>query len=671
MDNLVGDGTLLRFQPFSSCLDPNFWFKVCQLKLDVDKLEEVHRSLIGYYDSKSSPFVSLDCSSFNQEVNYETSSKYIAHGHCLNKNTIDSFKNCDKNELLKEFGERMLNDFRSGKAIEDPSIIPVFDILMYSDLKKFIFYYWFAFPSLANPKYYLTDTPTILKNTFSAAQFDLLVSGFQNLNINQRGFFGVVSTDDGNLKVMTLKQYIDVLQNNVENDFTNYLVFADPSDLLNNPGWPLRNLLYLILLHCPSIRNSVLRVIALRGSPTSKFSTSMLFNIKLSSNIEMGFQPDDIAFVGWEKNSKGIFCPKYVDLSKTMDSKKQARESVDLNLKLMKWRIAPDLNLDVIAQSKCLIIGAGTLGCCIARNLMSWGVRNITFIDSGKVSYSNPVRQSLYKHAHCINANTYKATAAAEALREIYPEINSKGVVMSIPMPGHAANIDDHENINLLSELIENHDVIFLVTDSRESRWLPTMLSTLHNKLAITAALGFDSYLVLRHGVVVQDVSTNEKKLGCYFCNDVTAPGNSLVDRTLDQQCTVTRPGVSSIAGALAVELFVSCIQLKYNAPANATSCLGVIPHSIRGFLCDFQQIMPCTPSFFQCIACSLKVVNDFLNNREEFLLNVFRNPNYLEDLTGLTDLKNKFENIQILELNDSDVEDSETYNDQTVTAID
>jgi hypothetical protein len=40
--------------------------------------------------------------------------------------------------------------------------------------------------------------------------------------------------------------------------------------------------------------------------------------------------------------------------------------------------------------------------------------------------------------------------------------------------------------------------------------------------------------------------------------------------------------------------------------------------------------------------------VNDFLNNREEFLLNVFRNPNYLEDLTGLTDLKNKFENIQV-----------------------
>jgi len=37
---------------------------------------------------------------------------------------------------------------------------------------------------------------------------------------------------------------------------------------------------------------------------------------------ETAFRQDAIKFVGWEKNAKGIFCPKYVDLSKTMDSTK-------------------------------------------------------------------------------------------------------------------------------------------------------------------------------------------------------------------------------------------------------------------------------------------------------------------------------------------------------------
>ncbi|KAI2659533.1 Ubiquitin-like modifier-activating enzyme ATG7 [Labeo rohita] len=171
---------------------------------------------------------------------------------------------------------------------------------------------------------------------------------------------------------------------------------------------------------------------------------------------------------------------------------------------------------------------------------------------------------------------------------------------MSIPMPGHPVNFSEltvaqaRQDVEQLEKLISEHDVVFLLMDTRESRWLPTVIAASQRKLIVNAALGFDTFVVMRHGLKKPKESQSEvsspmsassnssssstpaasitpgaslfsnipgHRLGCYFCNDVVAPGDSTRDRTLDQQCTVSRPGLAMIAGALAVELMVSILQ--------------------------------------------------------------------------------------------------------------
>lgn len=55
--------------------------------------------------------------------------------------------------------------------------------------------------------------------------------------------------------------------------------------------------------------------------------------------------------------------------------------------------------------------------------LQGWGVRKLTFIDNASVSYSNPVRQTLFNFDDCLKGGKKKAVAAAEALKRIFPGV--------------------------------------------------------------------------------------------------------------------------------------------------------------------------------------------------------------------------------------------------------
>lgn len=323
----------------------------------------------------------------------------------------------------------------------------------------------------------------------------------------------------------------------------------------------------------PSFLPNLLTASTSKLTLIKNLTESVTFDVKVKCDYSLPFDAGKL---------KSLICE--VSLRSELDDAQLIQESCDLNIKLMKWRMFPELKNEDIQGASFLLIGAGTLGCNVARNLMGWGARKITFVDNGRVSASNPARQSLYTSKDGIE-KPYKATRAAEIINEILPFMQASGEVLSIPLPGrnsHAEGAFDAfvENANKLEKLISESDVVFLLTDSRESRWFPTVLCKFYRKTCLTVALGFNNFVVIRHGDFYPFKEV-VKDLGCYFCNDVVIPSDSSMSRTLDQQCTISRVGLSGISSGYAVEMAINLIQ-----------GIEETPHTLRGDVFGFKNLI-------------------------------------------------------------------------------
>ena len=611
-------------------------------------------------------------------------------------------------------------------------------LITYADLKSHSVVYWFGMPTLVpqasvratvtSAQHGLLDT---LHETFHSMRRDLLQSS------SSSSFDGGLppyfiyyynpNDDDGAASATCLPLSVtsyNTICAKCGTDFENvYFGFVDPLlDLSSNDtnddntknssstipymGWPMRNMIAYMSMYLHlggqdvsiiSYRSKVIRRMDMTAAdaPGEKDYCSIVLNVRIPSKEEYLWNnttnnTDTIAttstskpqfkIVGWELNARYKAGPRSVNLRPLLDSNHLAIQAADLNLKLMKWRMIPNLQVEQLQSTKALLIGAGTLGCNVARVLLGWGIRNIKILDYGKVSYSNPVRQSLFTIQDCNAENgtgRMKAIAAADALKTIAADVVSEGIVLSIPMPGHPDKEDviGHA-VEMLDALIQEADVVYLLTDTRESRWLPTVMCSAYNKVLINAALGLDSWLVMRHGAsraenvvtterdTSQSISNHPYRLGCYFCSDVVAPENSTKNRTLDQQCTVTRPGLALIASSMAVELMVSLLhhpkQILAPAPKNtnntntqysptissndadvaaASSTLGIIPHSIRGSLVSYTMMTPTIPAFQYCTGCSKTVTDSYLTDKLNFVQQSCQTTDgsYLEKVSGLT----------------------------------
>ncbi|TEB20552.1 E1-like protein-activating [Coprinellus micaceus] len=661
----------LQFAPFSTLVSPAFWHKLTDLKIDVLKLSDDALPLTGSYtagrgitDRETGAEVRVGVSKVTlgrgeEEGGARHAAGVTAVGSFKNFNTVEEFKALDKTRYFDEEAAKIWHSIHTTRSTTD---LTRFFLITFADLKKYKYFYWFGFPAfVSKPNWEITEAGwQPVSTVLDLGQLDT-ISAHLRAQPTTPAFFLIKKAGDAVSvgRVEDYEEFFGVSATATATTEEHLIAFTDPSSSPTHPGWPLRNLLaYLRALH-PAASSRV-RVVRWRDADYVGGAGGGNGGYGHVASASGDPTPPKPGAVGWERNPQGKLGARVADLGPMMDPERLAAQAVDLNLKLMRWRILPGLDLERVKETRCLLLGAGTLGCYVARGLMGWGVRTITLLDSSTVSFSNPVRQPLFEFADCLDGGKPKAECAAAALKRVYPGINATGVNLSIPMPGHPVPKGQEakvkEDVERLEKLFDEHDAVFLLMDSRESRWLPTVLGASKGKIVINAALGFDTFLVMRHGVRAKDVKGGAQRLGCYYCNDIVAPGDSLTDRTLDQMCTVTRPGLAPIASATAVELLTSLVQhpegVHAPAPNPSTelapttsyaeqggSVLGEVPHQIRGFLAQFRNLKLVGHGYDRCTGCAESVLEAYEKEGFDMLLKVFNDQKYLESLAGLDKL--------------------------------
>lgn len=724
----------VKFLPFSSTVESAFWVQYCHLKLETIQLKEdpipirASYSPAGSNSNRSSNSninsnrLQIQESSLKNDDFQVPNDRVACRGTLIGYNTLEAFQKVDKNAILRDVfaGQFFADANASSSDGPAPSIeaLTSFVLLTFADLKQHKVLYWFGFPALLT-KVPISATPATDGESFlDSLAWDALAHGLQSYRMKNDRLPPFFVYSKVNNKWVGLnpnyREELDLGDSNDDHDRVEECVFGfvDPSSSTTASdgdsailpmGWPMRNLVAYLSLRL-GLGGKLVKMLSLRpGShglrritegmdsglpPTatngpSLAEQSILLTVKLPQAQDYDFSVPDghegtaaasgpmHRVVGWELNARQKPGPRWVNLRPLLDQNLLAIQAADLNLKLMKWRMIPDLNVDMLQSTKVLLIGAGTLGCSVARTLLGWGVRNFRIVDYGTVSYSNPVRQNLFSLEDCHFNNGQgkpKAEAAASALKTIAADVDSEGILLSIPMPGHASETKEslNDSVERLDALVQEADAVFLLTDTRESRWLPTIMAAAHDKILINAALGLDSWLVMRHGGGDQDsgasataTATPSSRLGCYFCNDVVAPENSTKNRTLDQQCTVTRPGLAPIASSMAVELLVSLlhhpqkqraaapvhsntfsptVSTSNSADGSDSSPLGVIPHQIRGSLVTYTMMAPTVPAFKFCTACSKPTIDAYREDKMDLVSHVCSSldGSFLENLSGL-----------------------------------
>jgi ubiquitin-like modifier-activating enzyme ATG7 len=200
----------LQFAPFISVVDTGFWHELTRRKLEVYQLDDSPQPLQGSYTNGDSvglpPRLSLEFDAFDKSSSGHSRSS-LAHGTLVITNTMEDFKMADKAHLITESGRKVWEAIVSGRAIDDPSLLTQFFLITFADLKKYHYYYWFAFPALCPEEAVTADKAVSLETYLTSEQMMSLQSSWDRLPTSSDRNFFLVAMDGDTIYTVPLREH--------------------------------------------------------------------------------------------------------------------------------------------------------------------------------------------------------------------------------------------------------------------------------------------------------------------------------------------------------------------------------------------------------------------------------------------------------------------------------
>ncbi|KAK7682580.1 hypothetical protein QCA50_014380 [Cerrena zonata] len=234
---------IVQFTPLSSLVEPNFWHALTNLKIDVLRLSDETVSITGSYssgrsfvDRETGNEIALGCnidmggSAFSTDVQLPPNS-VSASGIFKNYNTIEEFKAADKTALFNQAADEIWNSIEKGST----SSLTRFLLITFADLKKYKYYYWFAFPAfVAKPAWDVDGDWAAASTQFNNEALNTIF----NTVHQPRNLSSLYVLQVPHQKPAPVEDYETFFKDVPTSART--IAFIDPSAAPSNPGWPLR-----------------------------------------------------------------------------------------------------------------------------------------------------------------------------------------------------------------------------------------------------------------------------------------------------------------------------------------------------------------------------------------------------------------------------------------------